>query len=165
MDKTGMARGHLKPIIYYKNRVGYILLAAFDAGKPEQARQFFQFFCARNPEDGWQWCEACTLNEVKKLQDALIEQDLRTAESQRTNSLEAYDRGKARISARLQARRREADCPGFEREWIDAVLARGEQKRKRFIEKMYGGQSYLWALEMDDKSKVEDRIKTEVPKH
>jgi hypothetical protein len=41
-DKTGMAKGSLRPIIYFENEAGLKLLAPYDKDKPQIARWIFE---------------------------------------------------------------------------------------------------------------------------
>jgi hypothetical protein len=154
-DNTGMARGTLRPIIYFENKVGLKLLAPYDKDKPEIARWIFE---KHFKGLGFMWREASTWREWLKLQDDLIKQETREAETRREHLREVYDAGRQRTAAAMMQRRRDSDCSAYERDFIDAWLARAEGKRKALEAKLFNANRYLWAVEQDSHTKIEDRI-------
>jgi hypothetical protein len=154
-DKTGMAQGSLRPIIYFENESGLKLLAPYDKDKPEIARWIFEkHFKAL----GFMWREASTWREWLKLQDDLVKQETREAESRREKFREVYDAGRQRTASVMMQRRIASDCSAYERDFIDEWLKRAEGKRKALEAKLFNANRYLWAVEQDSHTKIEDRI-------
>ena len=154
-DGTGMARGSLRPIIYFENEAGLKLLAPYDKDKPEIARWIFE---RHFKELGFMWREASTWREWLKLQDDLVKQETREAETRREHFREVYDAGRARTAAVLMQRRASSSCSSYERDFIDEWLKRAEAKRAALEKKMFESNRYLWAVEQDSHTKIEDRI-------
>jgi hypothetical protein len=153
-----MARGQLSPIIYFENRDGYKILAPYDKGKPEIARWVYE---KKFKALGFEWRESRTLLGTGGwywLQDELIKQENRDAEGMKERGMEAYDAGRRRTAAVLMQRRSSSSCTPYERDCIDAWLKQGEQKRRAFEKRMYEKNHFLWALNYDSGTKIEDRI-------
>jgi hypothetical protein len=154
-DKTGMAHGSLRPIIYFENEAGLKLLAPYDKDKPEIARWVFE---KHFKPLGFLWREASTWREWLKLQDDLVKQETREAESRRENFREVYEAGRKRTAAVLMQRRISSDCSAYERDFIDEWLKRAEAKRTALEKKLFEANRYLWAVEQDSQTKITDRI-------
>src|ERR1035441_7428905 len=133
-DNTGMAIGQVRPIIYFEKVDGFVILAPYDEGHPEIARWVYdRMFRAL----GFEFREARTLTDWRKLEAQLVKQVDRDAEAQKERYMEVYDAGKAKTASALLARRRSVDCGAFERTFIDQWLGRAEAKRKEHQEKMF----------------------------
>lgn len=155
-DKTGMAQGSLSPIIYFENSAGLKILAPYDKDKPEIARWVYE----RHFKGlGFEWRLAGTWREWVRLQDDLVEQERREAERRREHFREVYEAGRARTRAAFMQRRASKDCSVFERDAIDIWLSRAEAKRTALEKKLFDANHYLWAVEQDSKTKIEDQIK------
>jgi hypothetical protein len=55
-------------------------------------------------------------------------------------------------------RRASSSCSAFERDFIDEWLKRAEAKRTALEKKMFEANRYLWAVEQDSHTQIEDRI-------
>ena len=154
-DKTGMAQGSLRPIIYFENESGLKLLAPYDKDKPEIARWIFE---KHFKTLGFMWREASTWGEWKKLQKDLVNQELREAEKRREHFREAYDVARRHSTDVLMRRRQDPDCSPFERDAIDYWVSQRERKATELEKKLFAANRYLWAVEQDSQTKIEDRI-------
>jgi hypothetical protein len=158
-DRTGFARGRVNPVIYFKDRKGTCILA------PEQIGQGLalahQIYEQRYKHEGWEWCEADTWDRVVALQEKLIEQEKDSAESTRERAMFNYDAAKAKTAASLRTRMASGDCTPYERDFIQLWFQLSPEKRKKYEQRFHEHQSYLWSVEMDAGTKVEDRMKAE----
>jgi len=156
MDRTGYALGNLSPIIYWERADGHVVLAAYDAGKPEQARMMFE---QRFKPQGYDWRETRNLQDVDALQRKLVEQEMREARIRDGQDDYHRDRVFRATGERLRAQMQSSSCTPFERDFIAHYLAMREVKRSPYKQRWTEHQNYLWAREMDSSARVEDRIK------
>jgi hypothetical protein len=156
-DRTGMARGRVRPIVYFQNQSGYIILPPEEIGKGlELAKQIYE---QRYKHQGWMWCETDgSLSGAARLQKRLQDQALSEARNQRDVSMASYDAAKRRTSERLRLQMQSAACDEWEREFIKLWLELSDEKRKKYEQIFMQRTSYLWALEMNDSTQVTDRM-------
>jgi len=156
MDRTGMAMGRVRAVVYFENESGYILLPPEEIGQGTAlARKMYE---ERYKQQGFQWKEAETWTEVTKLQARLQEQELKRAVEMRDKSMASYDSVKSRVASNLRQRMQSADCTPYEREFIQLWLAMEPGKRSQFEQRFTEYQAYLWSIEMDANTKFEDRL-------
>lgn len=155
-DRTGYALGNLSPILYFERADGFIVLAAYDKGKPEQARQVYE---AKFKPQGYEWRETRNLQDVDALQRKLVEQELR--EANRRDAQDDYYKQECfrRTGSNLRQWMQSDSCTPYERDFIKLYLELRETKRDKYRQRWSEAQSYLWIREMGSKSKVEDRMK------
>jgi len=157
-DKTGMAMGNLRPIIYFEAPNGYIVLAAYDEGKPEMAmREYREMYQPR----GFAWREASCWSEWTALQKRLIAQEVRQQQIARDNLMANYDTASKRVRDAFYQRMVSAACSDYEREFLKGWLALKEEKRAKYEQLWRERQSYLWAVEQDSNKKIDDVMKGE----
>lgn len=152
-DRTGIARGSLRPVIYFINAAGNILLPPEEIGNPGYARMVYE---KRYKDQGYEWREAGTLAEVDTLQNRLIEQETRR------NTAMADEVGKKReecfkrTGETLRARMISADTSEYERDFIRAYLQLRNEKRDKYRDALTHRNYYIYAREQDEAKKVED---------
>lgn len=157
MDRTGRALGTLRPVIYFENSGGHLVLPPEEIGQGTAlARRIYE---ERYRPNGYEWCEAGTLEAVDQLQQRLIKQEQGILDLQAETMTEHRIKVVNDVADRLRQRMTSADCSSFERDFIDAWLRIREDKRKQFTQRWNERNMYLWAREMDANTKVEDRIK------
>jgi hypothetical protein len=156
-DRTGMARGSLRPIIYFEAPNGYIILAPVEIGQgAEVARRMYD---ERYKAQGWRWCESGTSwSDVTAFQKRLQEQGMREAQAKGANMMEAYDASRRKTASELRQRMASSDCTPWERDFIAAYLDLNEEKRKKYDHVWKAHHDYLWAIEQDANTKIEDRM-------
>ena len=156
-DRTGMARGSLRPVIYFEAPNGYIILAPEEIGHGQEAARMM--YEQRYKGLGWQWKESGTsLSDVTKLQKRLREQEYRECQERGGKMMEAYDASRKKTTDELRRRMTSAACGAWERDFIEAYLQLNEEKRSKYEAIWEQRQAYLWSLEQDANTKVEDRM-------
>lgn len=157
MDRTGRALGTLRPVIYFENSAGHLVLPPEEIGQgPALARRIYE---ERYSPHGYEWREASTLEAVDQLQQRLVRQEQGILDFQAETMTEHREKVCREVASSLRQRMTSADCSAYEREFISTWLEIREDKRKRFTAVWNQRQMYLWSREMDEKTKVEDRIK------
>ncbi len=156
-DRTGMARGRVRPIVYFQNQSGYVILAPEEIGKGlEVAKRMYE---ERYKYQGWMWCETDgSFSDAAKLQKRLQEQALIEARQKRDTTMESYNRTKEAIAARMRAQMESSSCSNWERDFIKLWLQLSDEKRAKYEQRYTETVSYLWAMEQDSGTKVEDRM-------
>ena len=154
---TGMASGRVRPIVYFKNASGYIILAPQETGHGlEVAKMMYE---RKYKHAGWMWCETDgSFHDAEMLQKRLQEQELSEARAQGANMMAAYDASRKRTEANMRAQMTSAACSPFEREFITLWLQLNETKRREYEQRWAERQAYLWAIENDAGTKIEDRM-------
>jgi hypothetical protein len=157
-DRTGMARGNLRPILYYEDASGHIVLAAHDAGDPAQARRMYQE--VYKPK-GYAWREASSWPEWERLQKRLIDQEARRMEFYRDRLMTNYDTAAKLVRDAMYQRMVSTLCSNYEREFIQGWLALKEEKRSKYEQLWREHHNYLWAVEQDSGKKIDEAMKGE----
>lgn len=154
-DRTGIAKGSLRPVIYFTHSDGRIILPPESIDEPGIARMCYE---RRYRGEGWQWCEAGTLTEVDQLQKRLIDQEERRV----SKMVEVNDTWRERMfkysGDQLRQRMISADTSQWERDFIRTYLSMRESKRNKWRENLTAHNWYIWAREQDDSTKVEDKL-------
>lgn len=106
----------------------------------------------------WEWREAGTLADVDRLQKRLVDQ-----ENRRSNHMAQTvgDRSRAitdAVADNLRQRMCSSATSAFEREFIGLYLKLREDKRETYRQRLTEAQWFMWAREMDSKTKFEDRM-------
>ena len=156
MDRTGFALGNLSPIIFFENSAGHVILAAYDAGRPEQARMMWE---QRFKPQGYEWRETRNLQDVDALQRRLVDQEMKEASLRDGQDDYHRERVFRATGDSLRQKMQSSSCTPFERDFIGHYLAMRETKRGLYRQRWSEAQNYLWAREMDSKARVEDRMK------
>jgi len=144
-------------VIYFEGPNGHVTLAAFETGKPGLARK--QYEIIYKPQ-GFEWREANTLPQIRVLQERMIAQERLEASTIAEQRMSVYDLARKKTFDRLRQRMCSRDCSPFERDAIAIWLgAKDESGRKRVEQALLEHQSYMWVLEMNSKTKIEDRMK------
>lgn len=170
-DKTGRALGTLDPVIYFHNRKkstlteggtiihlpnGHYMLPPVEVGKGTAlAKQFFE---QKYRHQGYEWCEAGTLRAVEQLQGRLVEQESAILEAQGLRMDNAREASRRQTTSNLRQRMISSDCSAYEREFIQLWLQLDEEKRKKYTQRFTERNMYLFGLEMDSGTRVEDRM-------
>lgn len=157
MDRTGRALGTLRAVIYFENASGHLVLPPEEIGQGTMLAQ--QIYAERYRSQGYEWREARTLEEVDRLQGRLIQQEQGQLNYQAKVMDQQREQVRGEIADNLRQRMVSADCSAFERDFIEAWLRIREEKRKQFTDVWNQRNMYLWAREMDESTKVEDRMK------
>ncbi len=158
-DRTGYKSGTLEPIIFFERQDGYAVLPVYDAGCPEQARRVFDQRYKHHATEKWRWAETDgTLSAVDALQKRLCEQEDRKNGQMIERHAIVRERWRKQVADSLRSRMVSADTSPFEREFIEIYLTLREDKtRDKYRQQLEHRHNYLWAREMDNKTKVEDR--------
>ena len=155
-DRTGMARGRIRPAIYFESPSGYVEMAPVEKGHgTELARHIYE---VKYRPKNWEWREAETWPELTRLQDRLIEQEQRAARERRDALMMRYDAAKAKISDSMRQRMCSAETDPWERDFLRYWLAMHPQKRAEYEKRHSERTSYLFAVEMDSGTKIDDRM-------
>lgn len=155
-ERTGRALGTLDPVIYFEYPNGHCILPPVEIGKgPVEARRMFEQLYRKQ---GCEWREADTLDKVDRLQNRLIDQEQRVRDHQGHVMDEAREKVRRETSANLRQRMASSSCSAYEREFIELWLQLREDKRKQFTQRFTEHNDYLWAREMDARTRVEDRM-------
>ena len=157
MTRTGMAPGRVRPIIYFQNASGYVILAPEQVGEGTAlARKMYE---ERYKHQGWMWCETDgSFADAQRLEKRLQDQAMNEARNMRDRSMEAYDAAKSKIARDLRQRMASSDCSQWERDFIELWLQLAPEKRAKYEQRFMERQSYLWALQQDSGTKVDDRM-------
>jgi hypothetical protein len=132
------------------------MLLPVEIGKgPEVARRLYE---ERYKHRGYEWREADTWDKVVKLQDRLIEQETRILKHQGETMDQAREKVRKETASNLRQRMASSDCDPWEREFIQNWLQLREDKRKGYRARFEERNQYLWAVEMDSRTRVEDRM-------
>ena len=155
-DRTGRALGTLDPVIYFVNQSGHILLPPVEIGQGTgTARRLYE---ERFKHQGYEWKEADTLADVDRLQQRLIDQESKILQSRGERMDAAREAVRRETASNLRQRMQSSDCDPWERDFIALWLETRESKRKEFMQRFAERNQYLWAREMDAKTKIEDRM-------
>jgi hypothetical protein len=156
MAETGFANGTLNPIIYFKRGSdGYVILAPHEKGHGlEVAHMLYD----QRYRHEWQWCEAGTLREAQQLEKQLIEQAMREREHQAEVVGAERENVKKQVSSAMYARLVSSSTSAYEKEFIRCWMALSESKRDKYAQRLKEHNDYLWALQMDSGTKLEDRM-------
>jgi hypothetical protein len=156
MDRTGRALGTLRPVIYLEDAAGHLLLLPEEIGQGQAtARELYQRYKAR----GYEWREAGTLEEVDELQGRLTRQEQLILDHRAKVADDHRERVRRRVASNLRQQMMSSACTPYERDFIQAWLMLEDNKREQFTQRWNHRQMYLWAREMDESTRVEDRMK------
>jgi hypothetical protein len=155
-DRTGIARGTLRPCIYFVRRTDMTaILAPAEVGSGlELARMVYE----RRYKHDWMWCEATTLQEIDALQKRLANQELHEAQKKiQVNSL-VRDRVFQQTGDALRQQMCSASTTQWEKDWIREYFKLRDAKRDRYRDSLLHHNYYIWARENYDSAKVDDSI-------
>jgi hypothetical protein len=156
MDRTGIAKGTLRPCVYFSRRRDmYCILAPMEVNSGlELARMVYE----RRYKQDWLWCEATTLQEVDRLQKRLANQSIQEAEQKiRVNSL-MRDRVYKQTGDALRSQMVSSSTTQWERDWIRAYLQLREDKRDKFRDSLLHRNYYIMAREFDEGKHVDEML-------
>jgi len=139
---TNHKPGTIKPILFFENQQGRILLPPDD----ENAHRFRK----QMRRQGFELMFADTIQQAEKLQRRLQEQLKREQEIELMKDELTTLRGRQGVRDRLRARMNSASCPEFERDAIKFWLAMREQKHEIFKRRFTQEIGHLDALEFDN---------------
>lgn len=159
-DKTGRAKGSLEPVFFFEREDGYVLIPTYDAGMPQQARHIFEMKFRNHPTEKWQWRETDgTLTGVRDLERRLIEQERRRTEQMKEMHHVIREASRKAVRDNLYARMVSSSTSEFDREccriWLEK---RDDPSRDKVATEMDNHNWYLWSLEQDSGTKIEDRM-------
>lgn len=155
-DRTGRALGTLDPVIFFENEAGHVMLAPQEIGKGlEVARMLYE---QRFKHQGYMWKEADTFDRVLKLEQRLIDQATKERAAQGERMDMAREAVRRQTSSDLRQRMASSDCDPWERDFIKLWMDLGETKRKEYVQRYTERNNFLWAVQMDSKTRVEDRM-------
>ena len=166
MAETGFARGSLSPIYYFEDSRGHIVMPVYEAGHPEQARHIFdaRFKNQVNydrgvPRGPYVWKEARSLPEARDLERRLTAQELFKESLMAQTGAFKRKRVKDQIRSNLRHRMTSVDCSQWERDFIKSYMeVDSEQERDRHQETLNQHNYYLWVLQNDAGTKIDDRM-------
>lgn len=154
MAETGYALGTLSPIIYFENAEGRIVIAGYDAGKPEQARKVFE---GRFKKLGYEWRETHTLADVDRLQSRMADQIQRERAPGMERMIQSREAVEAVVGANLRQKMVSSSTSPWEREFIQLYLERRENRAEKFRQQFEHRAAYLNIRENDNsKNEVTD---------
>ena len=156
MAETGFANGTLSPIIYFKRgKDGYVILAPHEKGHGlEVAHRMYE----ERYRFEWEWCEASTLREAQQLEKQLIDQAMRERGHQAEVVGRERENVKKQVASAMYARLVSSSTSEFEKEFIRGWTLLSESKRDKYAQRLKEHNDYLWALQMDSGTKLEDRM-------
>jgi hypothetical protein len=159
-DQTGFARGTLSPIVYFKRGTdGYCILAPIERDKgTEVARMLYE----RRYKLDWSWEEARSLDEAQDLERKLCEQAMRERQHMIDVDSSVRENVRRQTGQALYQRMVSDATNPFERDFIKCWLQlRDEEKRNKYKQRLREHNDYIFALQMDSGTKVDDRMKAE----
>ena len=153
-DRTGIAKGSLRPIIYFERNVdNYVILPAYDAGKPEQARMVYE---AKYKHE-WAWRETgSSLAAVDELQSRLVEQEMKRNQHMAMANDRMREYVFQQTGSALRQQMVSSSTSPWERDFIQAYLKMRNDKRDKYRDALMHHNYYIFARECDDSTKVED---------
>jgi hypothetical protein len=154
MDRTGIAKGSLRPVIYFENKDHYVILPPEEIGVVGIARSVYE---RKYKHEGWEWREAGTLGEVDALQKRLVDQEVRRDTAMADRNSEMRERLFRQSGAVLRQRMVSSDTTPWERDFIKAYLALRENRRDKYRDALMHHNYYIWAREQDS-VKVDDHL-------
>lgn len=155
-DRTGMAMGRLRPVIYLENASGHILLLPEEIGMgTAPARRMYE---ERYKHQGYDWREAGTLNEIDSLQQRMVAQETKELQHQANTMDRVSEAAHKRTASSLYQRMISSDCSPMERDMIRCWLDMQAAKKSKWQAHVQNTISYLWARENDERTRVEDRM-------
>lgn len=155
-DRTGRAMGTLRPVIFFENAQGHILMPPEEIGKGVGlARHLWD---QKYKQQGYEWREAGTLSDIDRLQNRLITQEQAVLNRQGFVMDQAREHARKQTASSLRQRMASSDCSPYEREFISIWLDMNEEKRKIYTQRFSERNMYLEAREFDSNHKIEDRM-------
>jgi len=155
-DRTGMAMGRLRPVIYLENASGHILLLPEQIGEgTAMPRKMWE---ERYKSKGYEWREAGTLSEVDQLQRKLVAQEVKERQHQANTLDRVNEEAHKRTASSLYQRMISSDCKPIERDIIRCWLDMQANKKSKWQAHVQNTISYLWSREQDERTRVEDRM-------
>ena len=161
-DRTGRKRGSLDPVITFEAPNGYLILAPQQIGEGLNLAR--RVFAEKYEPQGWRWREwgEGGLQEVAELEKRLIRQENERDGAMAAKSSQEREVHRRQIQESLKRRMVSPDTSAFEKEFIDLYLnLRDDAKRDKYAQALKDRNYFLWALNMDQGTKVEDRMKSE----
>lgn len=155
-DRTGIARGTLRPCVYFKRGSdGFIILAPMEIGGGlELARKVYEL----KYKNGWGWGEASTLSEVDKLQQQLAEQEIRKVEHRVGVDSFVRERIFRETGDALRSQMVSAATSQWEKDFIRCYLQMREEKRNKYRSELTNHNYYIYARENSESKSVEDLL-------
>lgn len=142
MDKTGLAAGKIKAILFFKNKHGVIRMLPSD----EDTRRMKEY----NRSLGFELYAAETLQEAEALQKSLQEQ-LRTQQQCELERDEMVTGGRRQqIRARLHAKLASPSVSQFEKDFIRAAFVSMDESHENFKKRFTQTIGHLDQLEFDN---------------
>jgi len=155
-DKTGYAFRRLRPVIYLENSSGHLLLLPEEIGKgTELARKIYE---ERYRAQGYEWCEAGTLDDVDKLQQRLAAQERAILQQQADRVGNVNAAAHKRTASSLYNRLTSAGVSQMEKDMIRAWLDLQNDKKCKWQGAVEQTDMYIWAREQDAGTQVADRM-------
>ena len=158
-DRTGRAMGTLSSPIYFLRSDGKIDIPVFEEGNPELARKVFESRRYKyHPTEKWEWREDCTsLADVDRLNDKLVEQEMRQNEAMYQGHSQMREMIRARVASSLRQTMCSSSTSAYEREFIKLYLdLRDQKKRDKYGQELMNRNYFLWSREMDSKTQIID---------
>lgn len=155
MAETGMALGHLKPVLYFENSSGKILLMPTD----DEAYRFK----AKLYTKGFELREADTLVAIDKLQKRLQEQEYKQRQDELERDEITVGTLRKVVRERLITRMISSSTTPYEHDFIKAYLMLRENKRQEFQKRFMLDQCYFVAREYDNPANRIQDIANRVP--
>lgn len=136
---------------------GYVMLAPQEIGHgPELARMMFE---KKYKHMGFEYRDDCdTLQKVRDLQQKIVDQELALQRKQAETDQNMRDRVHRETASSLRQRMASSSTSAYEREFIHLWLEMQDARRDKYTQRWLERQTYLWALEQDAGTKVEDRM-------
>lgn len=158
MDRTGIARGTLRPCVYFVRRTDmYCILAPAEiGGGTELARMVYE----RKYEQNWMWCEADTLQEVDRLQKRLVNQEIFEAEKKIQVNDAMREKCMRATGEALRSQMISASTSQWEKDFIREYLKLRGEKRDRYRDTLSHHNHYILAREMDSSRKPDEMLPT-----
>jgi len=155
MAVENYAPGKIKPILYFQNEKGTVMMLPTD----EETHRFRKHM--RNL--GFEMYAAETLQQAEKLQKKLQDQLYNERQMELAKDEEMTRIRRQQVRDRLVTRRNSAACNQTEKDFIDMWLKVREQKHEIFKKKFTSEIGHLDALEFDNPDQhihdLHDRVK------
>jgi hypothetical protein len=134
------AVGTFSPVVYFESPCGEISLP----GTADQDQR---------GSNGWIRREACTLDQVDRLQRKLEEQDRRELRTQLERDEMALEEKRKKIRESLLRSMTSSQTSHYEKEFIREYLAIADERKRKFYQQDKKINSYFMARELDDAGK------------
>jgi hypothetical protein len=162
-DRTGVAHGTLRPIIYFSRIPDmYIVMPQIPIGEGvDLAHKAYMLGKDRQGlpyKDHYLWCESGTLAEIDRLQKRLVSQELREKTAMAEDSAIRRERIKKQVRDAMRSTMISSSTSAWERDFIEAWFKLQDNKKDLYANALLNRNQFILAREYDSKTQVQDLI-------